>query len=238
MYCPNCYRPYRPNDRFCPVCGTNLTLQPDEPVTRWNRPTRKGTHWIPILILVLLSVFGTLVFFATAGLSPEPEAPAVQSDTPWFSVRNGDLYFDESLYTGGSELTVPEEINGETVLYLSDGCFASCDGLTTVHLPDTLEWIGTDAFLDCTALRGLYIPDSVWYIGGSAFDGCIALEAISISRTMEEIEPDAFRDCPKLRFIFFSGTTEEWHNLYRSFINSDTTVYCEDGTISPGSNSF
>lgn len=230
MFCPNCNYSCGENHRFCIRCGTDLHPEAGDIVIP---APKKGSHWVPVLILMLLSALGMLLFFTT-----RRPAPAVQSDTPWFSVHDGELYFDESLYTGGSELTVPGEISGEPVLYLSDGCFASCDEVTTVHLPDTLEYIGPYAFADCVSLRGLYIPDSVWYIGGYAFAGCTALEAISIPGGTEYIEAGAFEDCNKLFYIFYPGSIDDWTLLYSDFINPYTAVYCEDGSFYQGGSPF
>lgn len=231
MLCPNCTHLCGDDHRFCMICGTDLHPEAGAVVIPPELRPRKGSHWVPILILVLLSALGTLVYFATAGRSP---TPSVQSDLPWFSIVDGELYFDERVYTGGSEVTVPAEINGEAVLYLSEACFADCESITTVHLPETLEWIGAEAFRGCTALRGLYIPDSVWFIGEMAFENCSALEALAVPNSMEYIEDHAFDSCSKLFYIFYSGSIDDWTDLYDAYITPYTLVYCEDGSFYQG----
>lgn len=233
MYCPNCNALYGENQRFCTHCGTDLHPEAGEIIIE-QPPVKKGSHWVPILILVILSAIGFGVFFATS----EPGASAAQSDMPWFSIHEGELYFFESLYTGSSDVTVPEQINGEPVLALGDGCFAYCTEITTVYLPDSLEAIGHYAFQDCTALRGLYVPDSVTFIGESAFLGCTALEAISIPESMFFIGSDAFDDCDRLFYIFYPGSIDEWDAIYAEFITPYTSVYCEGGSYYQGGDPY
>ena len=147
MLCPNCNAPCDDRDRYCSFCGCVLH---DE------RKPKKGSHIVPILILILLAILGTVVFFATrSSISVEQD----NSEMPWFDVRDGYLYFDETLYTGGSEILIPSEINGQIIYGLSDGCFENCTGITTVILPNTLQEIGSYAFSRCTSLRGIHLPE-------------------------------------------------------------------------------
>lgn len=232
MFCPNCGTACGEEQRFCIHCGTDLHPEAGEVIIP-RSAQKKGSRWVPILILVILSAVGIGVFFATSG----PGNPMVQSDMPWFSIKNGELHFDESLYTGGSEVTVPNQIGGATVLFLSDECFAYCDSIAEVHLPDSLLAIGYGSFEGCTALRGVYIPDSVTYIGDGAFYGCTALEAVCIPSSVNYIGSGAFDHCDKLFYIFYPGSIDDWALLYDEFINPYTGIYCEDGSFYQGGNS-
>ena len=223
MNCPNCQTLCGDTDRFCYVCGTALQQEMPKP--------RKGSRWIPALLLLIMSVTGLVLFFATAGNSAPIRA---EGGSEWFYVRGGVLYFEESRYDGGSELTVPSEIAGEVVYALSEDCFAGCTELTTVYLPDTLASIGDGAFSGCTSLRGIFIPASVNMIGEEAFYGCTALEAVCIHNRIKIIREDAFDLCNRLNFIFFLGTHDEWTHRYSEFINPYTGVFCEDGSFYQG----
>ena len=214
MFCPNCQAQCKASDSFCFHCGAALCV-PEQ--------SKKGTHIIPILILVGLSILGIVLFFAI----PMTELP---NDTPWFYIEDGVLYFDESLYTGGSELTVPERIQGQTVTGLGKDCFRNCAALTTVILPDTIETIGESAFSACSSLRGIYIPEGVTAIEPHAFANCTALEAICIPASTETIGHNAFGGCKKLSYILYNGEYSAWQSLYDQHINIKTHVYCTDGT--------
>ena len=225
MICPNCHTQCGDGDRFCYLCGTVLQpeAQPPKP--------KRGSHWVPVLILIVMSVAGIALYFATAGKNAPIRA---EGNSNWFYVQNGVLYFEEHRYTGGSELTVPSEIAGETVYALSEECFANCTELTTVILPDTLSSIGEGAFYGCTSLRGIYIPDHVNIIGEEAFYGCSSLEAIRIPGTLHDIREDAFDNCGYLGYIFYEGTHDSWTALYDEFINPYVGVFCEDGSFYQG----
>lgn len=214
MICPNCKTLCEDYDRFCYHCGAPLSQTP---------PEKKGSHKIPVLLLTLLSALGIVLFF----LIPMGNVP---SDTPWFTVQDGTLFFDESLYTGGSELTVPEKVNGQTVTAISDHCFEGNLYLTTVILPDTIEVIGDYAFSGCTGMRGIFLPEGIAEIGSEAFASCSSLEAITVPSSVVSIGSGAFSGCSKLSHIFYTGTFTRWRSLYSSHINLYTHVYCTDGT--------
>jgi len=213
MICPNCQNTCGDGDLFCFRCGAALT----EATT-----VKKGTHRAPLAILFLLSVLGIILYFAI------PMTP-VDNITPWFTVNRGVLYFDKTLYNGGSEITVPAIVNGQPVTELSDGCFENCTEITTVILPDSLLSIRMNAFSGCTSLRGIYIPEGVIAISPRAFSNCTALEAISLPSTVEAIGTEAFEGCEKLSYIFFNGDFDRWQTLYSEHISIKTQVYCSDG---------
>lgn len=57
-----------------------------------------------------------------------------------------------------------EEIEGP-------GAFQYCPRLSSISIPDTIEYIDTDTFQNCTALREILIPNSVTHMR-SCFNGC------------------------------------------------------------------
>lgn len=203
-------------------------------------PRKKGTHWIPILIMGLICVFGMWLFFAfpyesSAGSSSSLDDIHSQigssSETPWFKNMDGTLYFSGKAYSGSSSITIPDTVDGRSVTAISEGCFADCDWITTVVIPDTVTEIGSGAFANCTALRGIYLPEGLTYIGDKAFFCCSDLEAICIPSTAEEIGAYAFAGCSSLNYILYSGSHAQWQALYDGEISMKTQVYCDDGTF-------
>ena len=226
MFCSNCGYECDSQDRFCSHCGTPLTSE--------NRE-KKGRHWVPLAIMTLIFAFGLFLFFALPGSGSS--APAVDEalvDNSWFYVDNGVLYFEESRYSGNTELTVPSELFGQTVTSIGEGCFENCTGLTSVILPSTLQAIGEDAFRGCTALRGIEIPESVKLIGENAFSGCTALEAVCVYDGLASVGAGTFSGCTKLFYIYYSGNFEDWNALYNEFVNPYTTVFALNGTFYQG----
>lgn len=218
MNCPNCNALCNDAHRFCNICGAPLQSTPTE---------RKGSHWVPILILVIMSIIGTVLFFATAGLGSSSEEAV-------FQVRGGALTFNERYYDGSEEVTVPEQVDGRTVYEIGGSCFAGCTEITTAILPESIQTIGSYAFENCTSLRGIFLPESVEFIGTGAFSGCADLEAIYIPCSAVYIAPDAFDGCTSLQHIFYSGTCDDWMMLYGPYMDPNVNVYCADGNYWQG----
>lgn len=190
-------------------------------------PTKTQRHCLPYLILAAFFAVGLAVYLCI------PIKPQVLTDPemPWFSICDGVLQYDPSLYTGEAELTVPSEIAGQTVTTIGGACFAGDDFITTVQLPETVVSIGASAFADCTALRGVFIPESVSEIGAKAFRGCIALESVCIPYSVKTIGREAFSQCPKLLHIFYTGPSSAWTALYTEHISPETKIYCVNGIV-------
>lgn len=257
MICPNCSAEYESFHLFCHQCGCALPQPqdsqpaaeeletetvpaadtapvPDEPViidgdyselySVTPVSQKKGRHWPAVVIMAILTAIGIGLFFVI---------PMPQTDTPsqnsCYIIENGVLDFYEMYYTGGSTLTVPETVDGQTVTALADYCFMDCDSLTEIILPDTLESVGECAFFECSNLRGIKIPDNVSEIGDWAFEDCTALEAVSIPSSVMKVGKGAFDGCDKLRHLFYSGNGERWFELYPKYINEEVSVYAADG---------
>lgn len=197
---------------------------------------RKGRHRVPLLIMAAMVLIGLILFIATSGKTAgsAPAAAQTGSETPWFRNEEGTLYFDASLYTGPSELTIPDTVGGAAVTCIAEDCFAGNTTLTSVILPDTLREIGSGAFSGCSALRGIFIPDGVKLIGSGAFRDCTALEAVCVPASVEAIGYNAFRGCTRLVYILYDGKFAQWAELYSGTITSGTKVYCTDGTYIHG----
>ena len=224
MFCPYCNYECGVHDRFCAQCGAPLIQQHTE---------KKGRHWVPILLMLLVFAFGTTLFFVLPGHSTGNNRVA-DGGTPWFSMDGGILSFNEAYYNGNGELQVPDTIGGVTVTALADGCFENCTSLTSVKLPDSLQAIGENAFKGCTSLRGIEVPESVILISEGAFSGCSALEAVCIYDGIRSIGTGAFNGCAKLFYIYYSGYFQDWNKLYGEYINPYSTVIAQDGTFYQG----
>ena len=242
MFCTQCGSKIADSSRFCCLCGHRVRTLVSPAVNQYaedktvpfsDTPSafsseKKGRIWPPILILVILFGIGLSLFLCF-------RTPAAVTDPamPWFTVQDGTLYFNEGLYTGGAELTVPATLAGEKVKVISDGCFANSRRLIEVFLPESIEHIGDGAFAHCASLRGILVPESVKSLGSSVFYGCTKLEAVCIPYTVKTAGSDLFTGCEKLRHIFYPGPVESWKLLEIDMTGLNAHIYCHDGTILP-----
>lgn len=206
MYCTKCGTYMADDHQFCINCGAPRPVLP---------PSKKGTRWIPILLLVLMTVIGSAVYYiSTTALAQ-----------PWFSVDNGTLSFDERKYAGSEELTVPDTVDGQTVTGVGAYCFQYCDSLTAVTLPGTVKIIEPYAFFDCENLQTIELSYGTQIIDYQAFFSCDSLESIYIPSSVETIDSGAFEDCSSLAHIYYEGTAEDWACIYYGEIAPNIQIH-------------
>ena len=129
-------------------------------------------------------------------------------------------------YCGSSSvLVLPEMVDEYLVAGIEEYTFYGNPKITSIKLPDSLEfistsafegctklmlvwtegtnlsWIGDNAFRDCTALQQVILPDSVTTMGTDVFSGCSALPEIHIPSGLADIPERAFYNCSSLKSI-------------------------------------
>lgn len=225
MICPNCGSFWPGEDRFCSNCGTPLYSDAAP-------AAKKGRRWVPILVMVVMAVLGTIAYFAIR--LPDSGLPA-STEAPWFTMDGTTLVdFDPAAYIGPSDLVVPETIDGVPVLAIGDSCFYGCTELTSVTLPAGVTSIGEFAFAKCSSLRGMHFPQAVTAIGPYAFYGCTDLEAVCIYNGVQTIGEGAFAQCDSLIYVLYNGPIAQWQALYDGYINPFTYIYCGEGVYPQG----
>jgi len=65
---------------------------------------------------------------------------------------------------------IPSEIDGHKITTLAENCFADCDKLREVNIPDSVTEIGSYAFYNCSSLAEIQIPANVTMIDSYAFE--------------------------------------------------------------------
>ncbi len=104
-----------------------------------------------------------------------------------------------------SDIVIPAEYEGLPVTDIGDSAFEDCTMITSVSLPDGLEYIGYAAFSGCGALKTVMISNSVSRIGRWAFQSCIELTSITLPDNMLEISDSLFSGCVKLERVSVSN---------------------------------
>ena len=92
-------------------------------------------------------------------------------------------------------VTIPEIVEGFTVVEIGYEAFEHCSGLTGITIPNTVKNINTEAFDGCSGLTSVTIPNSVTSIGDYAFSGCSGLTSVIIPNSVTSIGGYAFYGC-------------------------------------------
>ena len=138
----------------------------------------------------------------------------VFQETPWLKARqsedplvivNGTL-IDGKACTG--DVVIPE---GVTIVAAE--AFAMNSNITSVVVPESVEYIWNETFYYCSSLKSVEFK-GVKYIGGHTFSGCPVLTDIRLPYTLETIAEDAFWEyINSSAVITYSGTEKQWKKV-------------------------
>ena len=109
----------------------------------------------------------------------------------------------KTLIAGCKNSVIPDD---GSVTSIGDYAFYSCDGLTSVVLPEGVTSIGDYAFFRCDSLTSVDIPGSVTSIGDCAFYRCTGLTSIVIPGSVISIGAGAFSWCDSLTSVVIPGS--------------------------------
>lgn len=97
--------------------------------------------------------------------------------------------------------------------------FAYCSSLASILLPEKLWFIGYEAF-GHSGLQSVIIPDKVQYIWTFAFTDCKNLSEIKMSKQLRQIEQGAFKGCDKLAKVSIPDYVSKIG--YQAFMDCET----------------
>ena len=124
-----------------------------------------------------------------------------------------NFYLEDSTYWKyEGNVVVPEEFThyGQTYSVVGIGrtAFYDCEALTSVDIPETVDYISHGAFTDCAGLVAVKMPSRIEEIGGYAFAGCKKLASINIPEGIKTIEMYAFTNCESLTSVHIPNSVE------------------------------
>ena len=139
------------------------------------------------------------------------------------TAEDGNLIL--SYYKGASgNVVIPANVGGKKVVGTDNhsvfGMREGCDAITSITLPDTLEFIGKDSFRYYWCdIKSITIPDSVKTIGDSAFRGA-KLRSINIPKGVTSLGDEVFANCSYLSKI----TVDSENPVYDSRNNCNAII--------------
>lgn len=147
--------------------------------------------------------------------------------------ENGVLYIGDCLIKAKPDrISDTYEIRNGTRL-IADGAFDDCKNLSTIILPNTIEYVGTDAFTDTAFFNnqdnwkngalllnylliaadkdyvGIFdVPDGIRTIADNAFSNCSEITSVTTPDSLKHIGDNAFWDCQKLKTVSLGKSVE------------------------------
>ncbi len=126
--------------------------------------------------------------------------------------ENGSKYITILEYDGLEEsIVVPDyfTFNGENIYVgaVSGFAFGYCENIISIHLPDTITYLGEGAFYQCTNLSTINIPNQTTTIEHWCFDSN-SFTSINIPDSVTKIGENAFQSCYNLTTVTFGENSQ------------------------------
>lgn len=137
-----------------------------------------------------------------------------------------------------SDITVPNEIQGDPVTVIGTEAFEDFSELVNVVLPNTIKTIDSRAFNDCTGLKNINIPNSVTYIGFNSFSNCSSLASLSIPNGVIAIKEGAFEYCSSLIDITIPDSVTKIEDYLFAYCTNLKSIKLSINTESIGYRAF
>lgn len=125
----------------------------------------------------------------------------VEGNNSYYQAKDGILYTKD-----GKELIAC--INGidtvsilESVEYIHKAAFENCVNLTSIKIPDQVTALNGYTFSYCISLTEIKLPKSLKQIGDLDFNYCLSLSEIALPDSLTEISYSAFNRCQQLQTI-------------------------------------
>ena len=151
------------------------------------------------------------------------------------AIEDGITVIGNSAFSGCNNLTSVKL--GKTVTDINGLAFSGCSVLTSIEIPNSVKNIWECAFERC-GLTSISMPDSVEYLSIGAFNNCSSLENVTIGEGMVIIDESVFAGCDTLSNVYYCGSEAEKNDISiggnnTSFINATwhyTKIILDSGT--------
>ncbi len=172
----------------------------------------------------------------------KPQIPVEYSGPLAFEIYDGEARVVSCDESASGTIEIPKYFKNYPVTRINYYAFSRCKDITSVIIPDTVEYIGRNAFAWCTGLKSIVIPDSVTSMGVGCFwhcenlvvlklpnhikkipawtcEGCYSLAEITIPDTVTAIGESAFKYCKTLTKLTIPSSV--------TFLENGCFCHCE-----------
>ena len=147
-------------------------------------------------------------------------------------VGSGQAYESAISTKYSGAITIPTEVNGYSVIGI--GSYSLCysgNKLTSVNIPNTINFIGDNAFENCTGLTTISIPNSVTSIGDYVFYNCSNINSFLLSENLTSIGKWAFKGCNGLKTLTLPKIESIGENAFNECKNLSTVTLSNSLTL-------
>ena len=144
-------------------------------------------------------------------------APSASTSEEAITLREGTVGICANAFSDSEiqSVSLPNSLK-----YICEGAFTSCNNLKSISIPEGVEKIGDYAFNACRGLESVILRDGLISIGDAAFNCCEKLQSVTVPHTVKSIGRDAFRFCKGLQSLVIPDIELE--------IGRDAFAYCAD----------
>ncbi len=180
------------------VVTVSLVVRGAARAVRRRRTKRPDYYYFIKPVRVVCSLFAIFSVFAIGSTSLFYERYDDYDDTFYYrNLGEGQIAVAGRFDEEATNLTVPETVNGDTVVRVAPYSFLGLD-VGTVVLPDTVTEVGHDAFRGCNELTSVTLPTGLTEIADRLFKGCASLREVGIPSGVTRIGNFAFDECDAL----------------------------------------
>ncbi|MDG2286068.1 MAG: leucine-rich repeat protein, partial [Alphaproteobacteria bacterium] len=115
-----------------------------------------------------------------------------------FIVRESSAIVNGCDKFASGAIEIPSTYKGKPVTSIKEKAFHLCKSLTSITIPNSVEFIGKSTFEDCESLSSVIIGSSVTSIAEKAFMNCSELKSVTIPDSVTSIGNNAFQHCSEL----------------------------------------
>ncbi len=149
-------------------------------------------------------------------------AASVDDLTYTISAAN-EVTITDCLTTASGVLEIPEVIEGNPVVEISNGAFSNCVSLTDLTIPSSVRNIRDGAFEGCTGLTAIDFPEGITGMSQNLLRDCSSLTTVTIPSTVRTVRTSSFAGMTSLTsFVVADGSAH--------FVAVDGVLYSTDLT--------